>query len=154
LGPSALWPYGVSGDLPIVLVRIDEEKDLEIVKQLLRAHEYWRLKRLSVDLIILNDRTPSSAADLQLAIDAAINHSRARGQDKYGTNRGSVFSLRGDSMPASGSDLLETAARAVLVARRGSLGDQLACLREPTPTPRTQLQRPPGVPRADTPPAL
>ena len=46
LGPPALWSYGISGDLPIVLVRIDDEGDLEIVKQLLRAHEYWRLKRL------------------------------------------------------------------------------------------------------------
>jgi cyclic beta-1,2-glucan synthetase len=37
-----LWPYGISGDLPIVLIRIDDEHDLDIVKQLLRAHEYWR----------------------------------------------------------------------------------------------------------------
>ena len=53
LGQSALWPHGISGDLPLVLVRIDDESDLEIVKQLLRAHEYWRLKRLAVDLVIL-----------------------------------------------------------------------------------------------------
>jgi cyclic beta-1,2-glucan synthetase len=48
LGPSALWTFAVSGDLPIVLVRIDDKNDLEIVKQLLRAYEYWRLKRLAV----------------------------------------------------------------------------------------------------------
>ena len=38
----ALWAHGISGDLPIVLVRIDEVEDLDIVRQLLRAHEYWR----------------------------------------------------------------------------------------------------------------
>jgi cyclic beta-1,2-glucan synthetase len=67
LGQSALWPHGISGDLPLVLVRIDDENDIEIVKQLLRAHEYWRLKRLAVDLVILNERPPSYATDLQHA---------------------------------------------------------------------------------------
>ena len=55
-GPSALWAHGISGDLPIVLVRIDDADDLEIVRQLLRAHEYWRMKRLAVDLVILNEQ--------------------------------------------------------------------------------------------------
>jgi cyclic beta-1,2-glucan synthetase len=151
LGPSALWPYGVSGDLPIVLIRIDDENDLQIVKQLLQAHEYWRLKRLSVDLVILNDRPPSYASDLQLAIDAAIRTSLSRRRDEYGASRGSVFSLRGDLMPTSSSDLLQTAARAVFVARRGSMGDQLARLREPEPVPRIQLKHSPQRPRTDTP---
>src|SRR5207244_5855876 len=52
-GPSGLWPHGISGDLPIVLVRIDDAEDQEIVRQLLRAHEYWRLKQLAVDLVIV-----------------------------------------------------------------------------------------------------
>ena len=43
---------------PIVLVRIDEPEDLGIVRQLLRAHEYWRLKGLAVDLVILNEQAP------------------------------------------------------------------------------------------------
>ena len=56
-GPaSLLWPHGISGDVPIVLVRIDETGDLEIVRQLLLAHEYWRMKQLAVDLVILNER--------------------------------------------------------------------------------------------------
>src|SRR6202011_2109112 len=80
LGPSALWTYGLSGDLPIVLVRIDDGNNLEIVEQLLRAHEYWRLKRLSVDLVILNERPPSYASDLQLAIESAIRTAAARGR--------------------------------------------------------------------------
>src|SRR5204863_278519 len=50
-GPAALWAHGISGDTPIVLVRIDEVDDVEIVRQLLRAHEYWRMKQLAVDLV-------------------------------------------------------------------------------------------------------
>ncbi len=139
LGPSTLWPHGISGDLPIVLVRIDDEHDSEIVKQLLRAHEYWRLKRLAVDLVILNDCPPSYASDLQQALDAAIRTSQTR-RDEDGTRRGAVFLLRADLLPAASRDLLQTAARAVFVARRGSLNDQLARLREPEPAPRQRLR--------------
>ena len=138
LGPTALWPHGISGDLPIVLVRIDDENDLEIVKQLLRAHEYWRLKRLAVDLVILNERPPSYASDLQQALDAATRSSQTR-RDEDGSRRGAVFLLRADLLPAAIRDLLQTAARAVFVARRGTLADQLARLREPLPVPRQRL---------------
>src|SRR3990170_5207756 len=55
-GPAALWPHGISGDIPIVLVQIDDPGDVGIVRQLLRAHLYWRLKQLAVDLVILNER--------------------------------------------------------------------------------------------------
>ncbi|MDP9084283.1 MAG: glycosyl transferase [Pseudomonadota bacterium] len=149
LGPSQLWPHGISGDLPIVLVRIDDEHDIEIVKQLLRAHEYWRLKRLAVDLVILNDRPPSYASDLQNALDAAIRTSQTRGRDDEGAGRGTVFLLRADLMLAPTRDLLQTAARAVFVARRGRLSDQLARLREPEPVPRRRLQNVDGVSRVD-----
>ena len=54
-----LWAQGISGELPIVLVRIDDTDDLGIIRQLLRAFEYWRLKRLAVDLVILNERASS-----------------------------------------------------------------------------------------------
>ena len=148
LGPSALWPHGISGDLPIVLVRIDDESDLEIVRQLLRAHEYWRLKRLAVDLVILNDRPPSYASDLQQALDAAIRISQAR-RDEDGTRRGAVFLLRADLLLSPIRDLLQTAARAVFVARRGTLSDQLARLREAEPMPRQRMRDTDG-PAKDT----
>jgi cyclic beta-1,2-glucan synthetase len=132
LGPSALWPYGISGDRPIVLVRINDEHDIEFVGQLLRAHEYWRLKRLAVDLVVLNDGPPSIASDLPHALDAAIRTSQTQ-RDEQGTP-GAVYLLHADLMPSSACDLLQTAARAIFVARRGTLSDQLA-VNEPQPQP-------------------
>jgi cyclic beta-1,2-glucan synthetase len=154
LGPSALWTFAVSGDLPIVLVRIDDKNDLEIVKQLLRAYEYWRLKRLAVDLVILNDRPPSYASHLQLAIDSAIRTSLSSGRTEDGARRGAIFALRGDLMSASSIDLLQTAARAIFVASCGALSDQLARLQEPAPASRFRLTNPPPPSRTDTPTAL
>ena len=55
LGQEGLWPHGISGDLPILLVRVVEEDDLPLVRQVLQAQEYWRLKGLSADVVILNE---------------------------------------------------------------------------------------------------
>src|SRR5205814_3349845 len=63
-GPDALWAHGISGDLPIVLVQIDEADDVGIVRQLLRAHEYWRLKQLAGDLVLVNERGASHLPEL------------------------------------------------------------------------------------------
>ena len=135
LGQSALWPCGISGDIPIVLVKIDSEQDIEIVRQLLRAHEYWRLKRLAVDLVILNELPPSYASNLQQALETAIRSAQFR-REEVGGLRGAVFALRADLVPAPTLGLLQTAARAIFVARQGSLSDQLARVREARPEPR------------------
>jgi len=149
LGPSVLWSFGISGDLPIVLVHIDDESDLDVVKQLLRAHQYWRLKGLAVDLVILNDQPPSSGEQLQQALEATIRASQARGREEDGPGRGSVFALRGDAMPLSSRELLQTAARAIFTARLGRLSDQLARPRELQPAPRRRRKSPDGAARGD-----
>ena len=77
-GPAALWAQGISGDIPIVLVRIDDIEDIAIVGQLLRAHEYWRMKQLAVDLVILNERASSYVQDLQIALETAVRTSQSR----------------------------------------------------------------------------
>ena len=78
LGPSALWAHGISGDLPIVLCRIDEAEHLETVRQLIRAHAYWRMKQLAVDLVIVNERSTSYVQDLQTALESVVRVNLAR----------------------------------------------------------------------------
>ena len=78
-GPqSGLWPHAISGDLPIVLLQIDDIDDMPQLRQLLRAHEYWRMKRLAVDLVIVNERASSYVQDLQIAIETAVRSSQSR----------------------------------------------------------------------------
>ncbi len=59
------------------LVRIDEVEDLDIVRQLLRAHEYWRLKLLDVDLVIINEHGATYAQDLQDSLEALVRTSQS-----------------------------------------------------------------------------
>ena len=62
----------------IVLARIDETEDLEIVRQLLRAHEYWRMKQLSSDLVVINEKSSSYAQELQGSLEELVRGSRLR----------------------------------------------------------------------------
>jgi cyclic beta-1,2-glucan synthetase len=55
-GQSGLWKYGISGDIPIVLLRISDPAKIQLVKQLIQAHSYWRMKGLPVDLIVLIEK--------------------------------------------------------------------------------------------------
>lgn len=78
-GPqSGLWPLGISGDLPILLLRLDDSDDLEQLRQILRAHQYWRTKGLEVDLAVVNERASSYIQDLQVAIETAVRSSPSR----------------------------------------------------------------------------
>ena len=130
---STLWSQGISGDLPIVLVRIEEHDELDLVRQLLRAHEYWRLKQLAVDLVILNDRSPSYAQDLQGEIGAIVRMNQSMPKIASDNTRGSVFMLRTDLVPSEVRDLLAASARAVLYGSRGTLAEQINRARERIP---------------------
>jgi len=136
-GPTLLWACGISGDLPIVLVQLQTEGGVELAKQLLRARDYWRRKHLAVDLVILNE-TPAAAAELARALEESAK--TTLGRAAAGEQRGGVFSLSGETLPAGARELLQTAARAVFHDRSGSaLGAQLASLRARGVSPRPRL---------------
>jgi cyclic beta-1,2-glucan synthetase len=136
-GQSTLWAHRISGDLPIVLVRIDEQEDLELVRQLLRAHEYWRMKLLAVDLVILNEQSQSYSGDLQGALDAILrtNESQLRPQFEGSAPQGNIFVVRADLVSVDVRMLLQSAARAVLLGRRGTLSEQLNFPEDNEPAP-------------------
>src|SRR5205085_12369867 len=119
-GPAALWPQGISGDIPIVLVRIDDIEDIAIVGQLLRAHEYWRMKQIAVDLVILKERASSYVQDLQIALETTVRTSQSHPRAGVDGARGSVFVLRADLISRETRALPPPVARVVLAGRYGS----------------------------------
>lgn len=140
--PPALWAQGISGDMPIVLVRIDELQDADIVREMLRAHEYWRLKGLAVDLVILNEHGASYAQDLQIAIETQVRIRQSPVHPGAERQAGSVFVLRSDLISADTRTLLYALARVVLLGRRGSLADQLDRLQTPRGVPPAPRRKP------------
>ncbi|MEP6993230.1 MAG: glucoamylase family protein [Acidobacteriota bacterium] len=151
-GQSALWRHGISGDLPIVLVRIDQVDDQGIVRQLLRAHEYWRLKGLAVDLVILNESATSYAPELDSALGSLVRAgARAFGVATEHT-AGEVFVLRGELLSGEERDALTTAARVVLLSRHGSLAEQVIRLLRRAPSVRAAPAVRARPPEEDVPP--
>ena len=122
---SSLWSLGISGDLPILLLRISDSENLDIAHQLLQAHEYWRMKLLTVDLVILNERASSYVQDLQIAIETLVRTSQSRISPSAERAAGRVFVLRADLVSSDTRALLISISRVVLVGQRGSLSDQL-----------------------------
>jgi cyclic beta-1,2-glucan synthetase len=129
--PSGLWAQRISGDVPILLLRIDAVEDIAIARQLMQAHEYWQMKGLAADLVILNERAASYVQDLQNALETLARLSQSRPQPGAHSVRGSVFVLRADLISEQTRGLLSAVARVVLVARRGALADQLDRVRKP-----------------------
>jgi cyclic beta-1,2-glucan synthetase len=67
-----LWGYAISGDLPIVLLQIADGANIDLVRQLVQAHAYWRLKGLAVDLVIWNEDHAGYRQQLQEQIMGLI----------------------------------------------------------------------------------
>ena len=78
-GQSGLWGYSISGDLPIVLLQIEDPANIDLVRQLIQAHAYWRLKGLAVDLMIWNE---DHAGYRQLLHDQIMGLIAARGRSQ------------------------------------------------------------------------
>jgi cyclic beta-1,2-glucan synthetase len=133
---SGLWAFGISGDLPICLVRIEDVEELDIVRQLLRAHDYWRLKGFMVDLVILNEHPSSYFQDLQEAI---MNLIHSTPSTVLLDKPGGVFVRRADQMTEEERTLLRAVARVQIVAQRGSLAKQVARVDRRDPLPPLQI---------------
>jgi cyclic beta-1,2-glucan synthetase len=122
---SGLWSQGISGDLPIVLLRIDEIENLSVASEIVQAHEYWRMKQIAVDLVILNEHQTSYVRDLQVAIETLVRARQCRPAPGAHRQPGRVFVLRADLIGDETRMLLISAARVVLAAQHGSLLDQI-----------------------------
>ncbi len=138
---TGLWAHGISGDFPIVLLRIDDMEDRGIVRQLLKAQEYLATKRLAVDLVILNEKANSYTQELQNLLESMVHSSMAVGHSPLPQSRGKVFILRPDILPPGDLDLLYAEARATLSSRLGNLAEQVKRMRH-----TVQDSRPRGTP--------
>ncbi|MCU1677899.1 MAG: cyclic beta 1-2 glucan synthetase, partial [Frankiales bacterium] len=121
-GQSGLWGYGISGDLPIVLVRIRDVARIELVRQAVQAHAYWRMKGLAVDLVIWNE---DDSVYRQTSQDAILNVVAASPEAALVDKPGGIFVRRGEQMSEEDRALLQTVARVVLLDEAGTLAEQV-----------------------------
>ena len=145
-GQNGLWGYGISGDTPIVLLRISDPTRIEIVQKLLQAHSYWRMKGLPVDLVILNEDVSVYRQPLQDQIFSLIASGiEAQMLDKPG----GIFVRRLEQFSPEDRVLLQSVARLVLSDENGTLSEQLE--RPALPDPIIPLLSPARSPARESP---
>lgn len=119
----SLWSLAISGDFPIFALRINDDMDMDIVREALSAHEYLRSRGVIFDLVIVNERSASYAQDMQHALDH-ISEAQRRINPADG-GRPHVFSVRRDLMDEETWAALLAASRVVLHVRNGKIVDQV-----------------------------
>ncbi len=122
---AILWPAGISGDLPILLLRVDVATDMKTLRQIVKAHGYLSMKGLEFDLVIINEQPTSYLATLQDEMELLVRTRQAL-PGAYGEGgKGRIYVLRGDQLAVETRKLLQAAARVVLMSHRGSLAEQI-----------------------------
>ncbi len=129
-GQSGLWGYGISGDSPIVLLRIGDQSKIELVRQMVQAHAYWRSKGLAVDLVIWNE---DSSGYRQLLQDQIMGLIAAGAEPQNLERPGGIFVRRAEQMPDEDRVLMQTVARVIIADTAGSLAEQVERRARPEP---------------------
>ena len=121
-GQSGLWGYSISGDLPIVLLRIEDQANIALVSQLIQAHAYWRLNGLAVDLVIWNE----DHAGYRQALHDQIMGLIAAGADANLQGRpGGIFVRPADQIAEEDRLLFQAVARVIISDSLGTLAEQI-----------------------------
>ena len=121
-GQSGLWAYRISGDLPVVLLRIGDRSYIDLARQLLRAHAYWHMMGLAVDLVILNEDSSGYRQQLQDDIMGLISScTEACTLDRPG----GVFVLHTDQISDEARILVQAVAKAIFTDDQGTFEEQL-----------------------------
>jgi cyclic beta-1,2-glucan synthetase len=122
LGQPGLWRHSISGDLPILLVHVIGADAVPFVRQVLQAQEYWRLKGLSADVVIINEQPAGYLDETETHLTALLDAGPWRG---WRQRPAGAYLLRGDAITSAERTLLEGVARAVVSGDRGDLRAQL-----------------------------
>lgn len=127
-GQSGLWGHAISGDLPIVLLKVTDAENVELVRQLVQAHAYWQRKGLRTDLVIWNDSQAGYRQELQEQILGMV---AAYAEAGVLDRPGGIFVRPVQNMSQEDRILLQSVARVVLSDEDGTLAAQVARLPAP-----------------------
>jgi cellobiose phosphorylase len=121
-GQAGLWGYAISGDLPIVLLQVKDQANIELVRQLVKAHAYWRLKGLAVDLVIWNDDHGGYRQTFQEEILGFI---AASAGGALIDRPGGIFVRPAEQIAIEDRTLLQAVARVIISDTNGTLAEQV-----------------------------
>ncbi|MCF8058785.1 MAG: hypothetical protein K9K67_05785 [Bacteriovoracaceae bacterium] len=136
---DSLWAYGISGDLPILLVSIKSQQYMPFIKDILQFHEYLRMKNIQFDLVFFYDELNSYRMELHEELHHQI---RMSGAQVYLNKPGGIFLFKKDLIPEEDKALLESVSRVYFEAHHGSLKKQVEHIFKTSITKETDLNMP------------
>ncbi|TXT18029.1 MAG: cellobiose phosphorylase [Erysipelotrichaceae bacterium] len=126
-GQSALWKYGISGDRAQVLVVLNKTSMTQILNEVLKAHDYWRLMDLKVDLIILSDEDYSYANPLYQIIVDIVQSSMTSENPNHVRD---IFILDRNKVQSEDIPLLYASSRVILIGDGRTMKEQVSQLEQ------------------------
>jgi len=145
-----LWRFGISGDIPICLVRVADSQRIDLLHQLLRAHAWWRAKGLAVDLVVLIEDPSIYRQEITDLVMGMIASSPDAG---FIDRPGGVFIRRSDQTSEADRLLMTAVARVVINDASGTLARYVERRQRPDPqvVPRALALRPRSDPPGPVP---
>lgn len=124
---SDLWKYGISGDFPIILLKVRNANDGYVIKELLKAYEFFRMKNIETEIVILDEEKHSYENYVREEIEGSIlnNH-----MGYLKNQRGGIFTLSKEEIAKKDIDLLEFLATIIIDSDKGGLKNNIKELEE------------------------
>ncbi|MFA6236469.1 MAG: glucoamylase family protein [Bacteriovorax sp.] len=138
LAQDKLWAHGISGDNPLLVLNVAGERDILLVRLLLRAHEYLRLKRIYFDMVIISNELASYRMSFH---DELIRQTQASGTFELLNKSGGIFLLSGNTLPEEDKLMFSAYARVEIDSNRGSLKEQLQRIKSKTFFPKFHIEQ-------------
>lgn len=124
---SELWKYGISGDLPIIFIKIKDSNDSYVIQEVLKAYEFFRTRNLETELIILDEEKHSYENYVREEIENLVLNS----QMSYLKNsRGGIFEISKNEISKQDYNLLNFVANIVIDASKGGIKNAIKELEE------------------------
>ena len=124
---SELWKYGISGDFPIILVKIKDLNDNYVIKDVLKAYEFFRIKNIQTEIVILDEEKHS----YENYVKEEIENSILNQQMAYLKNiRGGIFTLFKSEIDSKDINLLEFISAIIIDSKKGGLKNNIKDLEE------------------------
>lgn len=122
-----LWKYGISGDLPIILVKIKDVNDSYIINEVLKAYEFIRLKNIEIEVVILDEEKHS----YENYVREEVKNSILSNQMGYLKNiRGGIFELSKNEISKEDKELLEFTATIIIDVNKGGIKNNIKDIEE------------------------
>ena len=109
LNQTNLWKFNISGDYPIILVEIFESESLNLVKEVIKAYEFYKSRALFVDIVVINHENKN----YKPIINREVEKEKYRMNTLYDfmNTPGRIFVIDADELTNEETTLLRMTAR-------------------------------------------